>query len=225
MPKVGVATVRLLQRTSVEVVYPQQQTCCGQPFYNSGFWQEARRLAKHTIEVLEPFSAVVLPSGSCTAMIRHEYYRLLEGEEGWGARVKSLSEKTFELTEYLEGAAQLDFKKSEEVRTATYHDSCHMCRNLRITKPPRQLLDSAGYRIKEMEESDRCCGFGGVFSIRMPEASSAMAEEKIVQAKDSTASLMVTADPGCLMHMRGAQDRDTGIKIRHIAEVLEEAVR
>ena len=225
LPEVGVATVKLLRRAGVEVAYPEEQTCCGQPFYNSGFIPEARRLAKQTIEILEPYSTVVLPSGSCTAMIRKEYNHLFFDQPVWQERAKELAEKTFELTEFLtvDPALRLPVKRGDA--QATYHDSCHMCRTLGIKDEPRQLLNQAGFAIQEMEEPDRCCGFGGVFSVRMPEASGAMTAEKIAQAKNTAAGLVVTADPGCMMQIKGHLGDDPDLDIKHIAEVLEEATR
>lgn len=225
LPEVGVATVKVLRRAGFEVAYPEDQTCCGQPFFNSGFLPEARRLAKQTIEILEPYSAVVIPSGSCTAMIRKEYGHLFVDQPAWQERANELAKKTFELTEFLTREVEIRWPDRQDSTPVTYHDSCHMCRTLGIKEPPRQLLKQAGYAIHEMEEPDRCCGFGGVFSVRMPEASGAMTAEKIAQAKNTTAGLVVTSDPGCMMQMKGHLDDDPNLKVKHIAEVLEEVTR
>ncbi len=232
MPEVGVATVRLLRRAGFEVAFPAKQTCCGQPFFNSGFRSEAIRLAKRTIEIFEGYEAVVLPSGSCTSMIRVEYPHLLKEWPRWYYAAQRLSAKTFELSEFLAKQAgwpqSLEDEEFKETATVTYHDSCHMCRTLKLREEPRQLLQATGHAVSEMNESDKCCGFGGIFSIRMPEVSNAMTADKLQRAVETTSSsenaTLVTADPGCLMQMRGMANDDE-ISIEHIATVLEEATR
>jgi len=241
MPEVGVATVHLLRRAGYHVDFPREQTCCGQPFYNSGFRQEAARLARRTIEIFESAEAVVLPSGSCTSMIRVEYPHLFEDSPRWYYAARRLATKTFELSEFLVHQAgfrsqafglkkperQTDPQKrgfSEGHSLVTYHDSCHMCRLLSLAKEPRQLLHAAGKQITEMAEPDRCCGFGGLFSMRLPEVSNAMTAEKLRQARETGASTLVTADPGCLMQMRGLAHGDD-LRVEHLATVLEEATR
>lgn len=221
MPEVGVATVHLLRRLGYEVAFPEAQTCCGQPFYNSGFRKEAANLARRTIEILEPYEAVVLPGGSCTTMIRLEYAHLLAEEPDWLRRAEKLAAKTFELSQFLarEGVAlQGDAVDS----SITYHDSCHMCRMLGLKDEPREALTAVGYTITEMAEPDRCCGFGGLFSVRMPEVSNAMTADKLRQAEATGAQTIVTADPGCLMQIRGLAEN---VEIKHLAVALEEATR
>ncbi len=230
MPEVGVATVRLLRRANFKVGFPQEQTCCGQPFFNSGFHPEAKKLAKRVIEIFSKYEAVVLPSGSCTTMIRVEYPHLLADEPAWHDRAQKLGAKTYELTEFLHqfapdfaGAAAAETAAAEPTPTVTYHDSCHMCRLLNLKDEPREALTSAGVAIVEMEESDRCCGFGGLFSVRMPEVANAMSGEKLRQAAAAGAETLVTADPGCCMQLQGVAG--DGIKVKHIATVLEESTR
>jgi L-lactate dehydrogenase complex protein LldE len=241
MPEVGVATVKLLRRAGCEVVFPNQQTCCGQPFFNSGFREQAASLAMRSIGIFEQEDFVVLPSGSCTAMIRTEYPHLLSDYPGWSERAERLASKTFELSEFLVHQARWNPQKDhhrqkinaeEEASTSidadanevTYHDSCHMCRHLNLREEPRQLLDQAGCSLREMDESDRCCGFGGLFSLRMPEVSTAMTAEKLRLASDSGAHSVVTADPGCLMQMRQLNE-NTAQEIDHIAVILERMTR
>ncbi|MFQ5616241.1 MAG: (Fe-S)-binding protein [Anaerolineales bacterium] len=251
MPEIGVATVRVLRRArlaastalqpgsgqgatrglrkagALGVDFPAAQTCCGQPFFNSGFRDEAARLAKRTIEIFEEHETVVLPSGSCTAMIRVEYPRLLAGESGWRDRAQKLAAKTFELSAFL-ARCRASFSFREALRIM-YHDSCHLCRTLGLRDEPRKLLAESGCEIVEMAESDRCCGFGGLFSVRMPEVSNAMTAEKLRQAAATGVDVLVTADPGCLMQMRGmleTADRKKGtLRIEHIAVILEERTR
>jgi L-lactate dehydrogenase complex protein LldE len=223
-PQVGVAVVKLLRRAGLNVFYPADQVCCGQPFYNSGYVDEAKKLAEHTIEVLADAEQVVIPSGSCTAMIRHEYPKLFSDQPEMLRKAELLASKTFEFTEFLGEKTSLFTDKSPEPKSeVTYHDSCHMCRNLGIRQPPRDLLQFGGFQVNEMEESDRCCGFGGVFFARMPEVSQAMVREKIWLAEHTGADKVVTADPGCMMRMQ--QDNGRNIQVKHIAELLEEVTR
>ena len=221
LPEVGVATVQLLRRAGYAVDFPEAQTCCGQPFFNSGFRGEAIDLAKRTVEIFEGYEAVVLPSGSCTTMIRVEYPHLLEAWPEWHRRAEKLTAKTYELSQFLTHQAQWEPAAVSPAPDVTYHDSCHMCRLLGLHKEPRQLLEKTGCRVHEMTESDRCCGFGGLFSVRMPEISNAMTAEKLCQATDTEADVLVTADPGCLMQMRGLASGSL-LRVEHIAIVLEE---
>ncbi len=220
LPEVGVATVRLLRRAGYQVDFPQGQTCCGQPFFNSGFRAEARTLARRMIELFEPYETVVAPGGSCTAMVRVEFPHLFEDEPAWRARAEALAAKTYELSEFLVQVAGWQPQPHAAGLHLTYHDSCHMKRLLHLGQEPRRLLAAAGAQVVEMEESDRCCGFGGLFSIRMPEVSNAMTAEKLRQAEASGAPLLVTCDPGCLTQMRGLVGE--GVRVEHLAVVLEE---
>lgn len=248
LPEIGVATVKVLRRAGYQVHFPKAQTCCGQPFFNSGFRAEAIRLAKRTVEILEPYEAIILPSGSCTAMIRAEYPHLLEPEPAWHERAYRVGEKTFELSEFLvKNGKGLPSSASRHPSSVTYHDSCHMCRLLGLRDEPRQALTRAGCEIVEMDEPDRCCGFGGLFSVRMPEVSRAMTEDKLRRAAETGAEMLVTADPGCLMQMRrvqGAEGKGSGVprtrgekenttlrpshfalRLEHLAIILEELTR
>lgn len=223
-PEIGLATTRVLKRAGFEVDFPEEQTCCGQPFYNSGFVKEARRLAKRTIDIFSNFPAIVLPSGSCTSMIRKEYVHLFDIDSKWHQRAIALANKTFELTEFLSKGGGLEVKNPARNELVTYHDSCHMSRSLGIKAQPRFLLKQAGFQILEMRAVDRCCGFGGLFSLRMPEVSQAMTAEKLLRAKDTKASILVSSDPGCLMQMRNNQKDPSTIQIKHIAELLDEVI-
>lgn len=224
LPEIGIASLRLLRRTGYTVDFPQAQTCCGQPFFNSGFRQEAIDLAKRTIEIFEKYETVVLPSGSCTAMLKVEYPHLLNPWIRWHERALKLASKTFELSQFLVRKAQWIPVSTSSPSRITYHDSCHMCRLLHLKQEPRQLLKKTGCKVDEMKEADRCCGFGGLFSIRMPEVSNAMTSEKLRQAIDTGAEILVTADPGCLMQMRGLT-RDSSLRVEHVATLLEERTR
>jgi L-lactate dehydrogenase complex protein LldE len=225
LPEVGIATVQLLERLGFEVDFPAAQTCCGQPFFNSGFPDQARRLAKKTIRDLENCPTVVLPSGSCTAMIRTEFTHLLESEPVWAQRAGDLADRTFELSEFLDRQG-ISLNPQKAQGSLTYHDSCHMCRSLGIRGAPRRLLGSAGFELAEMAEPDRCCGFGGLFFLRMSEVSEAMTEEKLRQAAETGAGTLATADPGCLMRIReAAENFPDPPAVEHLAVLLERSTR
>ena len=226
MPDIGVATVKLLRRAGFDVEFPQAQTCCGQPFFNSGFREEASHLAKRLITIFAPYEAVVLPGGSCTSMIRVEYAHLFADDPIWHQQAQQLAAKTYELSEFLTKHTDWQISANRSVaQTITYHDSCHMCRTLKLKDEPRQALTEAGYTITEMSNSERCCGFGGLFSIRMPEVSNAMSAEKLRQADETQTGTLVTSDPGCLMQLRGLAHETPNLRVEHIATVLEEATR
>jgi len=223
-PQVGAAVVRLLRKVGAEVIYPDAQVCCGQPFFNSGFIKEAKNLAEQNIDLLQDADAVVIPSGSCTAMIRKEYPKLFSQQPKLLDKAKQLAAKTYELTEFLNNFLEIfPFIEPSSSGAVTYHDSCHMCRHLNLREEPRRLLETSGFSVEEMEHSDRCCGFGGVFFTRMPELSQAIAAQKLDHAADSGAGVVVTADPGCMMRMQ--LDSDGEQTIKHIAELLDEALR
>lgn len=230
LPEIGVSTVKLLRQAGYAVDFPPDQVCCGQPFFNSGLRKEARRLAKRAIEIFADAQVVVLPSGSCTTMIRQEYPHLFEDDPPLKEAAEKLAAKTFELSEFLDKEApdnptiQAMLQGRAEGETITYHDSCHMCRMLGLQDEPRRLMQMAGMEIAEMAEV-RCCGFGGVFSVRMPEVSNAMTAEKLRQARETGAKKLITADPGCLMQMQGMLRDDDELQIEHIAIVLERAAK
>ena len=220
-PEIGVAAVRLLRRTGAQIDFPRRQTCCGQPFFSTGFTPEARKLARQTIEILEPYESVVVLGGSCTGMIRHDYPILFVDDPKWQARAQAVAAKTFELSEYLHAHLTLN-PKNGQTPSVTYHDSCHMLRIAGIKDQPRSLLEQVGCQIPEMRESERCCGFGGLFSVKMAPVSRAMTAEKIRQAEETETGLLVTSDPGCLMQMRANLKEDRGLRVEHLAVVLEE---
>jgi L-lactate dehydrogenase complex protein LldE len=224
MPEVGVATVKLLRRAGYRVTFPHDQTCCGQPFFNSGFRAQAADLARRMVAIFASSDAVILPGGSCAAFIRKEVPHLLADDPGWHDRAQQLAAKTFELSQFLVNEAAWEPRTATNAPSVTYHDSCHMNRLLGVKDEPRTLLQAAGCTIIEMEESDRCCGFGGVFSIRMPEISNAMTGDKLRRAQTTQADLLVASDPGCLMQMRGLAHQ-TGVRTAHLAVVLEELTR
>ncbi len=225
-PEVGEASVALLEREGgVGVDVPMTQTCCGQPPFNSGFHDDARRLARTTLDAFEDAEAVVSPSGSCTAMVRSYYPHLFHGDRD-EARAEALAAKTFELTEFLVDVAGVDQVDGAAWRgRVTYHDSCHGLRELGLRGQGRRLVGGVdGVDLVEMARPDMCCGFGGTFSVRLPEVATAMADDKIAQTEATDATVVVMGDSGCLMHLAGRMSR-TGSKVRpmHVATFLAAA--
>lgn len=223
-PETGVATVRLLEAAGCEVEFPAAQTCCGQPAVNSGEPEAATRLARHFVEVFEPFDAIVAPSGSCAAMVHHWYTRLLDG--GWRQRAQAVADKTFELSEYLvEVLGRADLGATLTGTTVTVHDACHGLRNLGLKSSARTLLETAGATIVEMVEPEMCCGFGGTFAVKYEEISAHLADDKLAHGAQTEARFLTSGDGACLMHLEGRRRRTgTGPECVHFAELLANAL-
>ena len=218
-PETGVAAVRLLEAAGCAVEFPEAQTCCGQPAVSAGEPEAATRLARHFVEVFDGYDAVVVPSGSCAAMVHHWYERLLPPE--WAERVHALSTRTYELSQYLvDVIGQMDLGARVDTRV-TVHDSCHGLRNLGIRDQPRALLAQAGAAVVEMEEPETCCGFGGSFSLIHGEVAGPLADAKLRHAAATGAECVVACDQACLLHLEGRRRR-TGIGPRpvHVADLL-----
>lgn len=221
-PQIGLAAVRLLGDAGCRVSVPLAQTCCGQPGYNSGDLASARALAKQVIRVFEGYDAVVGPSGSCVATIRHDYPLLLAAEPAWRERARQLASKSWELTSFLVDQLGVRGVSSRFDGRVTYHDSCSGLRSLGIKGQPRQLLASvAGLELREMADTEVCCGFGGTFCVKYPEISVKLADDKIARIQATGADTLLGGDLGCLLNLAGRLSR-TGIPIRvyHVAEVL-----
>ena len=210
-PKVGVAMVAVLRRLKIDVDYPAAQTCCGQPAFNTGYWDEARQLAQRYREIFAGYDAVVCPSGSCTAMVRNFYPEL---------RVEPPA--TFEFTEFLVKKLGVTDVGARFPAKVTYHDACHALRELRLKDEPRQLLRHVrGLELLEMAEAEACCGFGGTFSVKFPQISYAMDEVKCLSIQQTGAEYVVSGDSSCLMQIAGyLQQHKLPVKTIHLAEVL-----
>ncbi len=231
-PEVGEAMVDVLRRAGVDVDFPPDQTCCGQPPFNAGLRAEARRIAEHTVRVFErpPRSLetsevlpdVVLPSGSCAHMIRHNYEELFADDPIWLPRAKALASRTYEFTEYLVDVLGITDSGARWDGPLTYHPTCHLHRGLGIDRQPRALLaDVRGAELRELPEAEDCCGFGGIFSVEHPELSAEMLKRKIANLEKTQSPTLVVCDAGCLMHIQGGLHRDKmPQKVVHIAEVL-----
>ena len=221
-PDVGEAMVAIFRKLGIELACPEQQTCCGQPAFNAGYQSEARVAARRFIEIFESADVIVCPSGSCVTMVRHHYPQLFEGDAAWLQRARQVAAKSFELTEYLVDVLEVTDLGARFDGVVTYHDSCHLLRNLRIKEQPRQLLSRiSGLEFVEMNDSDRCCGFGGSFSFKYADISAAMAQDKVNNIIASGADTVVGCDMGCLMNIEGMLSRqESSIQVMHIAELL-----
>ena len=223
-PETGEAVVRVLQRSGVTVDFPRNQTCCGQPAFNAGMRPQARQMAENTIRILENCPGdIVIPSGSCTGMIRHGYQELFADDPDWLERSQAIANRTYEFTQYLVdviGVENLDAKFPHKI---SYHASCHLLRELEIDEQPQRLLEN----VKEAElialpKREECCGFGGLFSIEHPEISKAMLDRKIDHLIASGASILVSCDAGCVAHISGGlQRKKISLQAVHIADILE----
>jgi L-lactate dehydrogenase complex protein LldE len=222
-PQIGEAMVDVLNRAGVHVEFPPDQTCCGQPNFNAGLRAEARRIAEHTIQVFEAAKGdVVLPSGSCAHMIRHNYVELFADDSLWLSRAKSLAARTYEFTEYLVDVLGVSDLGAHLEGPITYHPTCHLHRGLGIDRQPRALLSSLlGTELQELPEAEDCCGFGGIFSVEHPELSAEMLKRKIKNLQTTQSPTLVVCDAGCMMHIQGGLHRNKmSQRVVHIAEVL-----
>jgi len=223
-PETGEAVVRILQRSGATVDFPRDQTCCGQPAFNAGMRPQARQMAENTIRILENSPGdIVIPSGSCTGMIRQGYQELFADDAEWLERSQAVAKRTYEFTQYLVdviGVENLDAKFPHKI---SYHASCHLLRDLEIDEQPQRLLEN----VKEAEliplpKREECCGFGGLFSIEHPEISKAMLDRKIDNLITSGASILVSCDAGCVAHISGGLKRKKiSLQAVHIADILD----
>ncbi|MDE2423488.1 MAG: (Fe-S)-binding protein [Betaproteobacteria bacterium] len=222
-PSVGFSAIDLLRQAGCEVVVPENQTCCGQPGFNSGDRESGRTLAKRFVELFEECDYIVAPSGSCTGMIRIHYQDLFPENPSLQQRINQLAERTFELTDFLVNVLHIDQVNSEFKGNVTYHDSCSGLRELHIKEQPRQLLKSiTGLTLKEMEQAELCCGFGGTFSVKLGDIATRMSDNKCRYAQLSGAEVIVGGDLGCLLNIEGRLRRmgDSTTQVKHVAEIL-----
>jgi L-lactate dehydrogenase complex protein LldE len=221
-PHVAEAMVRVLEDLGLTLDCPTDQTCCGQPAFNSGFRREARVAAQRFIEIFERSAMIVSPSGSCVHMVRHHYPELFKDELQWRQRAERIAARTYEFTEFLVDVLKVEDLGASYHGRVTYHDSCHLLRGIRVQEQPRRLLRSVkGLELVEMKNSDYCCGFGGAFAVKYPDISAAMVNDKVDHIVNSGAGTVVGCDTGCLLNIAGAiSRRGLPIKTMHIAEIL-----
>jgi L-lactate dehydrogenase complex protein LldE len=222
-PRIGFATIKLLEAAGCEVVVPQTQTCCGQPGYNSGDRASAQALARKVLAEFEGLDYVVAPSGSCAGMIRTHFPDLFSDDPSALEHVKQLCGRTYELTDFLVNVAKFKGTSKSFNKSITYHDACSGLRELGVKQQPRVLLAQVpGLVLKEMQEAETCCGFGGTFAVKFGEISTHIAERKCANIAASGADAVVLGDLGCMLNIEGRLRRrgDTKTKVLHVAEVL-----
>jgi L-lactate dehydrogenase complex protein LldE len=216
------AITEVLERLGYRVAFPTAQTCCGQPAFNSGYTEEARKIARHFLTVFRNSEYIIVPSGSCASMIGHHFADLFEHDPKLLAEARVLEKRVWEFSRFLLDVAGVEDVGARFDGVVTYHDSCHALRELNIKAGPRRLLAKVqGLTLSEMTAAEECCGFGGTFSVKFPEVSGAMARTKIDSIQMTGASTVVSIDSSCLMQLQGVIDR-AGLPIRtmHLAEVL-----
>ncbi|MEU4695136.1 (Fe-S)-binding protein [Actinoplanes sp. NPDC023714] len=223
-PEAAKATVLLLERLGHEVVFPFEQTCCGQMHVNTGYQKEALPLVKRYVRVFDPYDVIVAPSGSCVGSIRHQHSMVAAkyGDAGLASRASSVGERTYELSELL-----IDVLKVEDVgafypHKVTYHPTCHSLRMTRVgDKPLRLLRQVRGLELVELPAAEQCCGFGGTFALKNAETSTAMLADKMTNIVSTGADVCSAGDASCLMHIGGGLSRlRTGVRTVHLAEIL-----
>lgn len=218
-PQIAEATARLLTRLGVPVVYPEGQTCCGQPAFNAGYWEEARRVIHHFCNVFAGHRYVVCPSGSCTAMCR-VFFEHVDADE----RIVSTGRRVYELTEFLVEVMGVADTGAYFPHKVTMHSGCHGRRELGVLEQPLKLLENVrGMTYVELPNIEECCGFGGTFSVKMPGTSLAMGRTKVENIAKTGAEVVCSVDISCLMHVGGIMRRDPAskhIRAMHIAEIL-----
>ncbi|HPW20436.1 MAG TPA: (Fe-S)-binding protein [Vicinamibacterales bacterium] len=225
-PSVGLAAVAVLERLGVGVDVVPDQTCCGQPAFNGGFVEEAAAMARHTIDVLSRSpDPVVVPSGSCADMIAGRYPEIFDGDAVYGPKARALAERTYEFCQFLADVLGAGLPAAASGPALAYHASCHGLRGLGLRAQPRAVLRAvAGGRCRDLPDAEVCCGFGGVFAVKMGPLSGAMLESKLDAVEASGADFVVATDLSCLMHIGGGlRRRGSRAAARHIAEVVADA--
>lgn len=222
-PNVGTSTVEVLRRVGCEVVFDERQTCCGQPAFNTGYRRESRKFAERFIEIFEDtdVEAIVCPSGSCTAMVKH-FHDLFADDEQWRVRAERIAAKTHELGGFLVNVLKIEDVGASMSKRITWHDACHGLRDLGLRDEPRKLLKNVkGVEFVEMANADVCCGFGGTFSVKFPEISAGILDNKIEAIEKADVSAVVSGDASCLMQIAGRLSRlGSKVQTMHLAEIL-----
>ncbi|MFD1135143.1 (Fe-S)-binding protein [Paenibacillus urinalis] len=225
-PRVGEAMVRILARYGIKLDFPKIQTCCGQPAYNSGYFDEARAAARTILDAFEDSDFVVSPSGSCTYMVHH-YSNLFQDEPLMREKAKRLEAKTYEFTQFLVHVMGIKDIGAVFPHKVTYHPSCHGSRLLGVKSEPMDLLQEVkGIDFVPLPFAEDCCGFGGTFAVKMPDISGAMVTEKAEHVVETEAEVLVGLDMACLMNIAGQlRYRNKPVRVMHLAELLYEGVK
>lgn len=222
-PQAGMAGMQLLQREGIEVVYPQGQSCCGQPAYNSGFPDEARKVARQQLKAFPKDYPIIIPSGSCGGMLKHHYPKLF-ADQSEAAEAQRFAERVFELNEFLVKVLDLQLEDKGLPIKVTWHSSCSALREMKVIEYSKSLLRQLkNVELIELQRERECCGFGGSFSVKQADISSAMVADKVADIEQTGAALLLGGDCGCLMNIGGAMKwRNSAIPVKHLAEFLLE---
>jgi len=223
-PETGMSMVKILEHLNIKFDFPAGQTCCGQPAFNSGYRTDAKKVAQQFLTAFQDSEVIVTPSGSCAAMVRHEYPTLFADDAKWLPLAEKVAASTWELTEYIVdglGISDLNLKLSEP-KSFAFHDACHGMRLLGLGDAARTLVGNMeNATVEDLEDHDVCCGFGGLFSVKMPDISNAMLNKKITSMEASAATDIITGDVSCMTQMNGGLSRKNASKrVHHIADVL-----
>jgi L-lactate dehydrogenase complex protein LldE len=220
-PQTAFNTVKILEKAGCQVVYNNQQTCCGQPAFNAGFWEEAKTVGSKFLNDFSEDNYIVSPSASCTGMVKN-YYNDLFTNTAVHNKCRTIQNNIHELSDFLINILNKDYFGAELEGTAVYHDSCAALRECKIREEPRALLSKVhGLNLVEMKDTDMCCGFGGTFAVKFEGISSAMAEQKVNNALEMEAEYIISTDASCLLQLQGYIDKNQlPIKTMHIADVL-----
>ncbi len=220
-PQTAFNMVKVLEKAGCEVVYNTNQTCCGQPAFNAGFWDEARTVCNKFLKDFEGADYIVAPSASCVGFVRNYYAKLFENSSQHN-QVKDLSKRIYEFAEFLVDVLKIENFGAVLNTTATYHDSCAALRECKIKEAPRKLLSNVkGLQLTEMNDVETCCGFGGTFAVKFDAISIGMVDQKVTNAAATGAVLIISTDLSCLMHIDGyIKGKDLPLQTMHIADVL-----
>lgn len=224
-PGSGIAGIKLIQREGVQVIYPKQQTCCGQPAYNSGFPKEAKKVAFKQIRLFPENYPIVVPSGSCAAMMKYHYPLLFEGDPNFDL-IKQFSNRIYELSEFLVRILKIKLEDQGTPTKVTWHSSCHALREMHIIEDSKSLIRQLqNVELVELQSEYECCGFGGTFAVKQPDISGAMVADKVADIHQTGASRLLAGDCGCLMNISGAMEyQNVPVKGQHFAEFIWERI-
>ena len=222
-PGAGMAAIKLLEREGLKVVFPLEQSCCGQPAFNSGFPDEARQVAQKQIEIFNKDFPIIVPSGSCAGMMKHHYPELFAGTALQEA-AEAFSQRVFEWSEFITHVLRIKLKDRGAPMRVTWHSSCHALREMGVTEDSKALLRQLeNVELVELQNEKECCGFGGTFAIKHPEISGHMVRDKLDDILATRATALITGDCACLLHISGAAEkRRQPINGKHIAEYIWE---
>ena len=224
-PEAGMAGIKLIQREGVRVLFPRQQTCCGQPAYNSGFPAEAKKVALKQIEIFAEDYPIVVPSGSCAGMMKHHYPLLFEGDARLDS-IQQFSNRIIELSEFMVRTLNVKLEDRGAPIKVSWHSSCHALREMHIIEYSKSLIRQLqNVELIELPNESKCCGFGGTFAVKQPDISGAMVGDKVADIQQTAAARLLDGDCGCLMNISGAMEyQKIPIKGQHFAEFIWERI-